>query len=169
MNRRNIISLSAITALGLTMLPGIVVAQQKTLKEQLVGTWILVSSTSTTKDGRKLETWGPDPKGTYMFDAGGRFAQLLMRSDLPKTASRDKGAPDTDRAIVAGSISQYGTYSVDETAKVINVRFEGSSFAAFNGTNGKRIINALTADELKLTNPATSDGGVVETTWRRAK
>jgi hypothetical protein len=39
MNRRNIFSLSAISALGLAMLPGSADAQQKTLKEQIVGTW----------------------------------------------------------------------------------------------------------------------------------
>jgi len=38
MNRRGILSLSAITAMGLALLPGNAVGQQKTLKEQLVGT-----------------------------------------------------------------------------------------------------------------------------------
>jgi hypothetical protein len=48
MNRRNVLSLSAIAALGLAMLPGNVVAQTKSLKDQLVGTWIFVSSTNKT-------------------------------------------------------------------------------------------------------------------------
>ena len=38
MNRRNILSLSATAVLGLALLPGSAIAQQKSLKEQLVGT-----------------------------------------------------------------------------------------------------------------------------------
>ena len=44
MNRRNVLSLSVATALGLALLPGSAVAQQKSLKEQLVGTWIASGS-----------------------------------------------------------------------------------------------------------------------------
>ena len=39
--------------LGVVLLAGDVIAQQKSLKEQLVGTWIYVSSTSTRADGAK--------------------------------------------------------------------------------------------------------------------
>jgi hypothetical protein len=169
MNRRNILSLSVSTVLGFALLPSHVVAQQKTLKEQLVGTWILVSAINTTKDGRQVDPWGANPKGTIIYDASGHFAQMLLRSDLPKTASREKGVPEQDRAIVAGSIAYYGTYTVDEAAKVINVHYDGSSFAAFNGTDGKRTVVSLSADEVKIINPATSDGMVANSTWRRAK
>src|ERR1700676_3652310 len=48
MNRRNILSLSAIAALGLSALPGNAVAQTKSLKDQLVGMWTLVSETDIT-------------------------------------------------------------------------------------------------------------------------
>jgi hypothetical protein len=37
MNRRDIFGLSAIAALGLALLPGSAVSQQKSLKEQIVG------------------------------------------------------------------------------------------------------------------------------------
>lgn len=169
MNRRNIFNLSATTVVGLALLSTSAFAQQKTIKEQIVGTWVLVSAVNTAKDGAKINPWGPNPKGSYMFDSSGHFSQMLMRSDLPKTASRDKGAPETDRAIVAGSFSAYGTYTVDEATKTVNIRYEGSSFAAFNGTDGKRIINPVSSDEIKVSNPATSDGTTSETTWRRVK
>jgi hypothetical protein len=44
MNRCSILSLTAIPALALSLLPGIAVAQQKTLKDQLVGTWTVTST-----------------------------------------------------------------------------------------------------------------------------
>jgi hypothetical protein len=46
MNRRNVTQLSVITSLALIFLPGLVFAQQKSLKEQLIGTWTYVSSST---------------------------------------------------------------------------------------------------------------------------
>jgi hypothetical protein len=43
MKRLGILGLSAMLAAGLASSPGSAVAQQKSPKEQLVGTWILVS------------------------------------------------------------------------------------------------------------------------------
>ena len=44
MNRRNTLSLAAVAVLGLTLLPGTALAQQKPLKDQLAGTWTIVSN-----------------------------------------------------------------------------------------------------------------------------
>jgi hypothetical protein len=169
MNRRNILSLSAITALGLAMLPGNAVAQTKSLKDQLVGTWTLVSEIDTQSDGKKSEGFGPNPLGTYMFDANGHFTQMLLRADLPKYANRLQGTPDQYKAVGQGLVAYYGTYSVSEADKVITVHIVGGSFATFNNTDGKRTITSLTADELKITNPATSGGTTADTVWKRAK
>jgi hypothetical protein len=54
MNRRNILSLSAIAALGLSALPGNAVAQTKSLKEQLTGTWIVVTNDSVAPNASFL-------------------------------------------------------------------------------------------------------------------
>jgi len=160
--------LSALMAL--TLAPICAVAQQKSLKEQLVGTWILVEAVDVAADGSKTNSWGANPKGTYMFDASGHFTQMLIRSDLPKIANRAQGGtPDQNKAIVSGAIAMYGTYSVNEAEKTITVRFEGSTFSGFNGSEGKRIITLLSADEMKTTNPATSTGTKAEAVWRRAK
>ena len=50
MYRRSIISISAMTMLGLAFVSSTAVAQQKSLKEQLVGTWTLVSSDYTASE-----------------------------------------------------------------------------------------------------------------------
>jgi hypothetical protein len=151
------------------VLPGIAIAQQKSIKEQLVGAWTLVDAIDVSPDGRKNSSWGPNPKGTYMFDADGHFAQMLLRSDLPKFANRAQGTAEENKAVVQGSVAMYGTYSINEAEKVLTVHFEGSTFAAFNGTDGKRTILSITPDELRLTNPATSTGTRADSTWRRAK
>jgi len=41
MNRRSVLSLSAIMALGLGLAPSSATSQQKPLKDQIVGTWTL--------------------------------------------------------------------------------------------------------------------------------
>ena len=69
MNRRSILSISVITALGLVLLPSGTVAQQKSLKEELVGTWMLVSSDTVQANGTRNPTFGPNPKGIAVFDS----------------------------------------------------------------------------------------------------
>ena len=53
MQRPKIIRICTVTLLGLAVLVGNVAAQQKSLKEQLVGAWTLVSVEVTAKDGTK--------------------------------------------------------------------------------------------------------------------
>jgi hypothetical protein len=169
MNRCHQFALSAIAVVGLALLPVSATAQTKSLKDQLVGTWNLVSETDTQSDGKKSEGFGPNPLGVYMFDQNGHFAQMLIRADLPKFANRLQGTPEQNKAIAQGLVAYYGTYSVNEADKVVALRIIGGSFAAFNGTDAKRIIVSLTADELKFTNPATSNGTVADSVWKRAK
>jgi hypothetical protein len=70
---------------------------------------------------------------------------------------------------MAAAIAYYGTYSLNEADKTITVRLEGSTFANLLGGEQKRLITALTADELAFTNPRTPAGLTLHTRWRRAK
>src|SRR5215475_15487432 len=94
MNHRSILSISVLTILTLSVMSGSTIAQQKSLKDQLVGTWTLVEAIDVRPDGSKFNPWGSNPLGTYMFDASGRFAQMLIRSDLPKLPNRAKGTAE---------------------------------------------------------------------------
>jgi hypothetical protein len=58
MNRRGILTISAVTAFGLGLLPG-AFAQQKSLKEQIVGTWSITSVSTNTKMARRKLHLGP--------------------------------------------------------------------------------------------------------------
>jgi hypothetical protein len=169
MNRRNVLSLSLISALGLALLPGSTIAQQRTLKEQLVGTWTFVSATTKRPDGSPQ--WGSNPKGLTIFTADGHFSEHVMRSDRPKFASNSRlqGTPDDNKATTQGTISSYGTYSVDEAKKTYTLRIEGSSYPNWEGTEITRPVT-ITGDELTATNPAPSIGGPPsQLVWRRAK
>ena len=48
MNRPSVFSTSVLMALGVALLPSNVVGQQKSIKEQLVGTWTFVSTNFRT-------------------------------------------------------------------------------------------------------------------------
>jgi Lipocalin-like domain len=171
MDRRNIFSLSLIAALGLALLPATSDAQQKSIKEQIAGTWIFVTALDIYPDGRRNDRWGPNPKGVFIFDGNGRYAQFITRSDLPKIAAgtADKGTAEENKAIVQGLVASFGTYTVNEAEKMVITRVEGGAFPNLIGVDQKRVILSLTADELKYTNPATSTGTSAEATWRRAK
>lgn len=159
-----------IAALGFTLLLGDAIAQQKTLKDQLIGTWTFVSSTGKLADGSP--TWGTNPTGSLILTENGRFSVQIMRGDRPKFASnnRMKGGPEEIKATVEGTISYFGTYAVDEAGKTLTYKIEGASFPNWNGTEQKRPIVSLTSDELKYSNPAPSIGGpTTELTWKRVK
>jgi hypothetical protein len=171
MTWRSILGLSAIAALGLVLLPSNAAGQQKSLKEQLVGTWTLVSWEQVNKDGSKFQRFGANPKGVNVFDASGRFIVMFARDDLPKIASNNPSTPTPEEAktIVGGAISYYGTYTVDEASKTITLRVEASSYPNLLGADQKRIITSLTADELKYGNPAPTTGGTINYALKPAK
>jgi hypothetical protein len=115
MNRPSVFGTSVLMVLGLALLPSNVVGQQRSIKEQLVGTWTFVSSTTKLPDGSPA--WGTNPKGLLIFTENGYFSSQIVRSDLPKFASnnRAQGTPEENKAVVQGSIATFGTYTVDET------------------------------------------------------
>jgi hypothetical protein len=170
MNRRNILGLSTVAAFGLALLPSGGVAQQKTLKDQLVGTWTLVSTTTTRPDGTRYDAVGPNAKGTFMLEASGRFSLLLLGDARRKFASNNRleGTPEENTAAVHGAIAYFGTYTVSEADHAINFHVEKCTFPNWDETDQKRLIT-ITGDEMKYTNPAASGGGKAELVFTRAK
>ena len=146
-------------------------AQQKTLKDQIIGHWIFVSSIDTNKDGTQTNRFGPNPKGLVMFDPGGRFSFFISRADIPKFAANNinQGTAEENKAVLQGSIAYYGTWAVDEASKTLTTNVEAATYPNLNGATQKRTITSLTADELKYTNPATTAGTSSDVVWRRAK
>lgn len=169
MNRRNIISLSAITACGLALLPSSAVSQS--LKDQLVGTWTLVSATQRTKEGVVSDRWGPNPRGRAVFEANGRYSFMIFRSDVPRFASNNLNqvTPAEGKAAIQGMTANYGTWSIDEATKTLTTNIEAASAPNLNGGTQKRIISSLSANELKYTNPASQIGSVDDVVWKRAQ
>jgi Lipocalin-like domain len=172
MHRRNIMGISALVA-GLAMLPGGASAQQKSIKDQLVGTWTLLLADNIKDDGTHVPGYGPNPDGSLILTADGHYSLQIIRYGRPAFASKDRmaGTADENKAAVQGMISHFGTYTVDEAGKSLTFRIEASSFPNWGGTVQKRPITAVTDGVLTWNTPAPSAAGYVrsEVAWKKAK
>jgi hypothetical protein len=173
MNRSITLPMAAAALFGLAVsLPaGDAVAGQETLKDRLVGTWTLVSWEEVLPDGTKVAPLGDvNSKGILMFDATGHVSFQVM-AELPKLASNDrkKTTAEENKALAQGVFSYFGTYSVSETHRNVVIHVESSTFPNMNGTDSKRIVTSLTANELEYTNPATLAGRRSQFAWKRAQ
>jgi Lipocalin-like domain len=145
--------------------------QPKSLKEQLIGTWTIVLGEAVQPDGTKRPLlMGSDPAGQLIFTDSGHFS-FQAAADLPKFASNDrmKRTPEENKAVVDGSIAYCGTYTVNDADKTIAIHIERSSFPNLNGTVGKRVVTAISADEMKYINPGPIGGGSINCAYKRAK
>jgi hypothetical protein len=158
-----------VTGFWIAVLSGDALGQQETLREQLLGAWLLASFNSVHADGSKLTVFGDNPNGIAFFDRTGHYIITVMRSDQAKYAGNDRtqGTPDENKATAQGTFTYFGTYTVSEPDRTLNIHIVGSSYPNWNGTDQKRTF-AISAGELKLTNPVASTGGTTEVVWKRA-
>ena len=140
------------------------------LKDATVGTWSLVSYTSTAADGRKTENFGRSPLGIAHFDRAGHFVISVVRSDLAPFASnnRERGTAEENAAVMRGSIAYFGTYAADEAGTSLIFAITGATLPNWIGTTQTRGARFEAPNGLTLINAAASGGGVAEITWRRA-
>jgi hypothetical protein len=123
------------------------------LTSRLAGTWSFASSLNTRRDGTVFDRWGSNPKGIFMFDAGGRYAQIIVGAE--------------SRVFGGKTYCAFGSYSVDAAKKTFTTIIDACSLSKFSGTAQTRAIIALTPDELKYWNPVTTSGTTAEVIWKR--
>jgi hypothetical protein len=160
-----VIGLSAILAAGAGLSPGSAVAQQKSLKEQLVGTWILVSC-DLSRDGK---TVGPcvNASGSLSFDASGRYTLVTAARGRPKVTALRNSPADEIKAVVQGFAANFGTWSANDADKIITRHLEGALFPNGEGTDTKDSAS-IVGDELRLVDAESNPLGGAQV-WRRAK
>jgi hypothetical protein len=176
MDRRNLLEIMATAALGFVVVGSGAVAQQKSIKDQLVGPWTLLIDDGIKPDGTHVPAFGPNPVGSLIFTPNGRYSLQIMRViNRASFASnnRDTGTADENKAVSQGTISHFGTYTVDEAAKAINFHIEGSSFPNWENTNQKRLVIAVTDEVLTFSNPTSSTPAQgythTELVWKKVK
>jgi Lipocalin-like domain len=86
------------------------------------------------------------------------------------SAQASTPAEDAELATTQGSLAYLGTYTVDEASKIYTICIEAGSFPNDEGTEQKRPVTSITADELKFTNPTGTVGcAPAQVTAKRAK
>ena len=136
----------AFLCLGIALPPSEALGQQKSLKELIVGTWLLDSVYDQTQDGEKHNPWGDGVKGQAMFDAQGHYSWMIMSANRPK-------ADTSPRIPVGQAIAYWGTYTVNEEAKTLTAKLERCTFPQWDGGGGTDNIEFPTEDEFHFTVP----------------
>lgn len=117
----------------------------KSLKDELVGHWQLVSIVINGNT-----PYGADPQGSMFLDAGGHYSVIVI------TGGR------------ARSISYYGTYTVNDADDSMTMHIDGSNRADFAGRDVKRVIS-LSGDEMIVADQTASGAaGSTKLTWKRS-
>jgi hypothetical protein len=176
MNRRNILEILGTAASTFAFVGSGAVAQQKPMKDQLVGAWTLLLDDGVTSDGTRVPNFGPNPAGTLMFTPNGRYSLQIMRviNRGPFASNnRDTGTAEENKTVAQGTISHFGTYSIDEAGKAITFHIEGSSFPNWENTDQKRLVTAITDGVLTYMNPNSSTPAQgflrTELAWKKVK
>ena len=143
----------------------------KPLKQQLIGTWALVSVDNIYPDSSRVHPYGENPKGMLIFDERSNYAIQIYKAARPKIASGDKNicTPEESKALIQGNNAHFGKYKVDEAKHTITFKIEHASFPNWEGADQERTY-IYTGNELKYVVTSTTQGGkavVAEVVWRR--
>jgi Lipocalin-like domain len=143
------------------------VAEAPTLKQQLVGTWMIVSWEIAPANGTKQQT--ANPKGILMFDAGGRYALVTAPAGRPKFKTASQPTTEELLAATKNFAASNGTWSISEADKILTMRFETAVVPDNEGTDLISSVS-IAGDELKLTGvkPLPS-GAKFNMAYRRAR
>ena len=128
MKQRTVFGLSAMLAVGLLSLPDSINAQQKSLREQLIGAWMLVSCDAPYC----VDT---NPSGILIIDGSGRYAQVAASRGRPKfsTGNRPTAPAEEYKAAAMGLVANFGTWLVNEADKTLTNHIEGALFQTLKG------------------------------------
>jgi hypothetical protein len=153
----------AILALALPLSAG-AVAQQPSLKDQLVGTWTLVSVADVYENGRKVDDWGRSVGGAASFDANGRFTYMIIGGNLQE---RTNSPRISSRMVVA----YYGRYTVDEAKKTVTYTADRATNPGFDGGSRTATLVLNGDDMTQRSQPLKTPRGTLipETIFKRAK
>lgn len=158
-NRNDLVSVAALVLFTALAMPSVCAGAQDAL--DVAGTYVPVSNAP----------FGDNPRGQLILGRDGHYSLLLARASLPKIAAgvRDKGTTEENKAIISGSITHVGRYTVDADGKAITFNVEVSSFPNWDGSTFKRALK-ISGDEITYTNNAPSVGGKpFDAVWKRVQ
>ena len=155
----------ASSAVAICVIPCRVPAQTVSIRQQLLGTWKLVSYVrEDVRTGAKSDVWGPHPSGYIMFGPDGRMMVILVGSDR-KAPAGSLATPDEAEGLIKSMLAYAGTYTIDEKAKTLTYNIDVS----WNQTRtGRPVLRSyqLNGDRITLKTQAEADPATGENTIR---
>lgn len=139
--------------------------------EWIKGTWKLVSVENIYPNGDKVYPYGDHPKGLLIFDTTGNYSLQIFKAVRIVIASGDKNkcTPEENAALVQGSNSHFGKYSIDDVDKTITFDIEYASFPNWNFNRQKRSYS-FKDDKFQYVVTNTTQGGesvIAQVTWEK--
>jgi hypothetical protein len=141
-------------------LAGSALAQDKSIKAQIVGSWDTVSVMQERADGTKVDLFNGKVSGQQIYTADGHFSQMNFQTDRPKVASGNRQTPTPDEAMTLykQSYALFGTYTVDEANGTFTIKITNTTFPNEVGNTQVRKVS-FKGDEMIFVNPAPASGG----------
>ncbi len=90
-------------------------AVESEVRDRILGTWRLVSTEETMKDGttRPFPAFGPHAQGFLMYQRDGYMCAVLTNPDRFKWADPAHVTPEEKIAAAAGTLAYSGRYEID--------------------------------------------------------
>jgi hypothetical protein len=146
----------------------------KSLRDQLIGAWKLVSYVEKPLDGSApFYPMGENPMGIIMYTPDGYMSAQLMRPDRKPFPSGDwfGGTTDEYREEATTYIAYSGPFHVDEEHKTLTHSMFVSMFPNWTGQTQPRVVKIERENlHLSTATPIKSSGKVANSylQWKRA-
>jgi hypothetical protein len=145
----------------------------QSLKEQIVGTWRLVTWSQIVDGVERVGPFGADAIGQHIFTSDGHLCFAIMTANRPKFASPNYlAATAQEKAAGFDSYSSYcGRYQIDEQERSMLVQVDVSLFPNFTGAALKRFGIEATANSatFKIMSGTGGKNVINVFVWERAK
>jgi hypothetical protein len=138
--------------------------------DKLVGTWKLVSASSTTSTGERIETpYGPGPAGFLTYGADGRMTSLISYGGRkPLSFGGGTRSPQEEQAAFTTFLAYAGRYTPSDDKVTHHV--EISSIQNYVNKDLARSIQ-FEGDRITLIMPPMAVNGKIQTielVWQRS-
>jgi hypothetical protein len=136
----------------------------KTLRDELVGTWRLVTARQRLSDGSVRPDPQPGPRGVgyIMYDATGHMCVVLANPDRPAWKAPRTPTDAEARSAFDGLVAYCGAYETNEQERYVIHHVEADREPHVMGTDRKRTAT-LTGNRLVL-RPVDLPPGISEWT-----
>ena len=164
MRKAAIFAVAIVTSLTFTPPMSAAFAQQKTLKEEVVGTWKAVSWESLRHNGEVLNIWmGLHPTGLLIYQPNGYMSVQFMAEPRPTFAQNPATSPppyDEFRNAFFGYYAYWGTYTINDAGNGVVHNVQGSERPGEVGLKYPRLVS-IDGTKLIVTTPSYKAGLVL--------